>query len=138
VRNTLENITTYTGYMTLNGNKTDYVSSTIKCILHFYTINNICHKPCWKEKNSEKSNMEHKGAREQVPYFLSTDQETPCPKRHKHCRRGETVHHLNRKQFLHGHDARQCLYHSQKRVTSHHRFFKKKGPISFSSKRTTH
>jgi len=36
----------------------------------------------------------NKGGRECFPLFLSNDQETPCPERHKHNERSEVVYHL--------------------------------------------
>jgi len=41
----LENIITYTGNLTVNGDQTkDYMSSTVKYTLHFFAINNHCYK----------------------------------------------------------------------------------------------
>jgi hypothetical protein len=45
---------------------------------------------------------------------------------------GEVVHHVNGKLEKH------CLHLGQKSVSSHHRFLKKRVPITFSSKCTTH
>jgi hypothetical protein len=56
------------------------------------------------QKNSEDLNLENEGAREWLP-FLSNDQETSCPERHKHDSRSEVVQHLTEKLFSQGHDA---------------------------------
>jgi hypothetical protein len=56
----------------------------------------------------EVLNLENDGAREWIICFLSNDQETLCPERHKHDSRNEVVHNLTGKLFPQGHDIKQC------------------------------
>jgi len=50
-----------------------------------------------QEKKSRKVKCGEREAREWVPLFLSNDQETPCPERHKHDGKSEVVHRLTGK-----------------------------------------
>jgi hypothetical protein len=69
-------------------------------------INNIFYKLQMKKSRRVKS--EEQDSQRIGPLFLSKDQETPCPERHKHDRRSEVVHHLTGKLFPQGHEAKQC------------------------------
>jgi hypothetical protein len=62
-------------------------------ILHF-TINNVFYKLPPPQKNTKETYLENERAREWVPLFLSNNQETPCPERHKHNGRSEVMHYL--------------------------------------------
>jgi hypothetical protein len=42
------------------------------------------------------------------PLFLSIDQETSCPERHKYDRRTEVRHRVSGRLFPQGHDAKSC------------------------------
>jgi hypothetical protein len=50
-----------------------------------------------RRRNPEGSNLENEGAMEWVPLFLSSDQETSCPERHRHDWQSEVVHYLTGK-----------------------------------------
>jgi hypothetical protein len=86
-------------------NSDDSVTQLIH-ILHFFTTNNIFYKPL--RRHPEESNLENERSREWVPFFLSNDPKTPCPKRYEHDGRKEVVHHLTGKLFPQGHESKQC------------------------------
>jgi hypothetical protein len=58
------------------------------------------------EEKSRGINSEERGDQGMGPLFLSNDQETPCPERHKHDRRSEVVHHRTGKLFPQGNDTK--------------------------------
>jgi hypothetical protein len=58
----------------------DFVGQLIYTYLLF-TVNSAL-QTC-RRKSPEETNLESEGAREGVPFFLSNDQKTHCPERHK-------------------------------------------------------
>jgi hypothetical protein len=61
-----------------------------------------------ERKNVREEDLWNEGAREFHPLFLASDQETPCPERHRRGSRSEVMHHLTGKLFLQECDAKQC------------------------------
>jgi hypothetical protein len=67
--------------------------------LHFSVIRNVFYNPPPQRKTPEEANLGNEGARKWVPFFLASDQETPCPERYEHNGISEVVHHLTGKLF---------------------------------------
>jgi hypothetical protein len=77
-------------------------------ILHVIAINIVFYIPPEERIQRNKTNLENEGAREWDPFFLTNNQEVPCPERYEHSGTSEVLHYHTLKLFPQGHDAKQC------------------------------